>query len=83
MPTDHPPIRYSIGQEDFDPEVGRGLRILVDGVEQRNVVEYDCEAGVVLKNMVDRHGNIMLNAKRDEIMREVVRGSVTVEWAEQ
>lgn len=75
-----PPRAYSVHQPDFDFEIGRRLRVLVDGVEQREVVEYDCDAGTVLKNKLGENGRPMLNAKRDEIMRETVRGNVSVEW---
>lgn len=75
-----PPVRYSVGQDDFDPDVGRRLRILVDGVEQREVVEYDCEAGAVLKNKLGDDRRPQLNEKRDEILRETVTGNVTVGW---
>lgn len=75
-----PPRAYSIGQADFDPEIGRRLRISVDGVEQKEVVEYDCDAGTVLKNKLGADGRPMLNDERDDVLRETVRGLVTVEW---
>lgn len=77
---DRPLIRYSVSQPDYTVEVGARLRIFVDGVEQEQVVEYDCEAGTVLKNTTGQDGRPMLNAKRDAILRETVRGVVTVEW---
>ena len=51
--TEAPPIRYSVDQPDFDPEIGRKLVIRVDAIEQRQVIEYDCEAGTVLRNKLD------------------------------
>ena len=78
--TERPPLRYSVGQEDFNPAIGKRLRILVDGVEQQQVVEYDCEAGTVLKNKLGEDGHPMLNKERDAVARETVRGTVTVEW---
>jgi hypothetical protein len=75
-----PPRAYSIGQPDFNPEIGRRLRICVDGIEQREVVEYDCDAGTVLKNKLGHDGRPMLNDARDAVARETVRGTVTVEW---
>jgi hypothetical protein len=75
-----PPVRYSVGQEDFNPEIGRRLRIYCDGVLMSEVVEYDCEAGTVLKNKLDENGKAQLNAERSDILRETVKGQVTVEW---
>lgn len=80
LSTDCPPVRYSVSQDDYDHEVGRRLRIFMDGVEQREVVEYDCEAGTVLRNALDEDGKPQLNTKRDEVLRETVRGTVTVEY---
>jgi hypothetical protein len=74
-----PPARYSVGQLDFDPEIGRRLRIFCDGVLMDKVVEYDCDAGTVLRCKLDDKGQLQLNAKRDEVLREIVRGAVTVE----
>lgn len=77
---EHPPIRYSVGQPDYDQEIGRRLRIMVDGVEMKEVIEYDCEAGLIVRFKLGEDGRPMLNAKRDEIVRETVHGIVTVEW---
>jgi hypothetical protein len=78
--TEAPPIRYSVGQDDFDPDIGRRLRICVDGVEQVEVVEYDCAAGTVLRNALDAEGKAQANASKTEVLRETVHGTVTVEW---
>jgi hypothetical protein len=80
LKIEHPPLRYSVSQKDFDYEVGRRLRVMVDGVEQQQVIEYDCGAGTVVKNKLDEHGRLMLNAARDDRMCETVTGTVTVEW---
>jgi hypothetical protein len=77
---DHPPTHYSVWQPDYTVEIGARLRIFVDGVEQQQVVEYDCRAGTVVKNATDQDGHPMLNAKRDAVLRAIVRGLVTVEW---
>jgi hypothetical protein len=77
-----PPASYSIGQPDYDPEVGRNLCVRVDGADQSNVVEYDCVAGTVVRNKLDEHGRPQLNARRDHVLRETVRGKVTVSWRE-
>lgn len=78
--TYSPPVRYSIGQADFDPAIGNRLRVFVDGAEQKEVVEYDCEAGTVLRNKLDDQGNAQLNEAKDEVLRETITGNVTVDW---
>ena len=76
-----PPRAYSIGQPDFNPDIGRRLRICVDGVEQREVVEYDCDAGTVLKNRLNSEGRAQVDPNnREQVWRETVRGNVTAEW---
>lgn len=75
-----PPRRYSIESWNAPEFLGPRLRIFLDGVEQKEVVEYDCDKGIVLKNKLGADGQTMLNAKRDEIVRETVTGNVTVEW---
>jgi hypothetical protein len=77
---DSPPVSYSVRRNDFDPEIGRRLRIFCDGVLLNDVVEYDCDAGTVLRNKLGEDGQPVLNAKRDAIIRETMRGVVTVEW---
>ena len=80
--TDNPPARYSVRQPDFSYEVARRLRIFVDGVEMKEVVEHDCEAGTVLRNKLNDEGRAQLNDAGDEVLRETVRGNVTVEWSD-
>lgn len=80
--TDRPPVRYAVGQADFDPGIGRRLRVFVDGVEQNQVVEYDCEAGTVLRNKLDENGKAQLNEACDEVLRETITGAVTVDWVQ-
>lgn len=80
LATDCPPVRYGIGHEDYDHNIGMRLRVFCDGVEMSEVVEYDCEAGTVLKNKLDINGVAELTEDRSEILRETVKGQVTVEW---
>jgi hypothetical protein len=76
-----PPRRYSVGQADYDYEVGKRLSILLDGVEQKAVVEYDCDAGTILRNKLDADGRPQVDPNnRERVWRETVRGKVTVEW---
>lgn len=76
-----PPVRYSVSQPDFDYEIGARLLVRLDGIEQKQVVAYDCEAGTVLRNKLDEQGRAQVNPdKRDEVWRETMTGNVTVEW---
>jgi len=77
-----PPRRYSIDYYDAPNFLGPRLRIRLNGVEQRQVIEYDCDAGLVVKDKLDEDGNIILNPTRDEIVRETLHGKVTVEFLE-
>lgn len=81
--TTSPPVRYGVDRHDFDPEIGRRLRVFVDGVEQKQVIKYDCEAGTVLRNKLDENGQAQIDpVKRDEVWTEALTGQVTVEWSE-
>lgn len=78
MTETSPPARYSIGQDDFDPEIGRRVLIRLDGIEQRQVVEYDCAQGEVVSNKVDDKGIVQIDG--EGVARETLHGNVTVEW---
>lgn len=83
LATDRPPVRYGVSFADTDrnwENIAPRIRVFCDGVLMDEVVEYDCEAGTVLKIKMGDDGQPMLNDKRDEILRETVRGNVTVEW---
>ena len=86
MFTEAPPAKLSV--DDLDKrdspvtwEEAQRIRGMLDGVEQHQVVEYDCEAGTILRNKLDDEGRTQINpANRDEVWRETVTGNVTVEW---
>jgi hypothetical protein len=76
-----PPRRYSVDSYNAPIFLGPRLRIFVDGIEQREVVSYDCDAGTVLRNKLDAEGRAQINPNEpDQVWRETVRGDVTVEW---
>lgn len=75
-----PPVRYSVSMPHFDPEVGRRLMIKLDGVEQDKVIGYDAENGLLIRYVCDDGGDYKLNEARDDVLRETVEGTVTVEW---
>lgn len=56
----------------------RRWRILLDGVEQRDVVTADDELGVVVRNRRDARGLIALNERRDAVIRDELRGLVRI-----
>lgn len=79
--TTLPPLRYAVSQDDFDPEIGSRLRIFLDGVEQREVIEYDCDAGTLLRNKLNAEGNVQIDPTQpDQVWTEHLTGTVTVEW---
>lgn len=75
-----PPVRYSVSQPDFDHNVGARLLIRLDGVEQKDVIEYDCEAGTVLRNKLDESGRAQPTPDKSAVWTETMTGNVTVEW---
>ena len=75
-----PPIRYDVGQADFNPAIGERLVIYLDGEEQESVISYDAEAGYVVRYHVDGQGNYALSDDRDEIVRETCHGHVEVRF---
>ncbi|EJL23968.1 hypothetical protein [Novosphingobium sp. AP12] len=72
------PTRYAVGDDDFDPEVGRRLIISLNGVLQDHVIAYDIEAGIVTKHKLDEAGEIIIDREREEIVKIDMHGAVTV-----
>jgi hypothetical protein len=75
-----PPRRYSVNRPGFDPSIGKRVKVLLDGIEQSLVVEYDCALGLVDRFVTDADGQIQLTADRKHARRELLRGEVTIEW---
>jgi hypothetical protein len=76
-----PPRRYSVDAYDAPNFLGPRLSIFLNGVEQKDVVAYDCGAGTVLRNKLDAEGRAQIDpSKPGEVWRETVCGTVTVEW---
>lgn len=69
------PARRSVSDDDFDP-IYFGTRVFVDGVEQRNVMSYDIDAGRVTRCAQDARGHLII--RDDEVVTEVVTGCVKV-----
>lgn len=70
------PNQWSIEEGVFDP-ISR-IDLYLDGVKQDQVVAYDVDAGAVRRNVLDADGGSQLNATRDAVLRETVRGKVEI-----
>jgi hypothetical protein len=58
-----------------------GVKVFLDGVEQRKVITADEEEGTVLRYVLDAQGGAQLDPKNpEEAWRETVRGSVRIEF---
>ena len=55
------------------------LRVFLDDVEQRDVVECHTDEGWLVRLVRGQDGNLVLNATRDAIVTERLTGSVRVE----
>lgn len=77
---DAPPVAYDVGQPDFDFEVGRRLRVFLDGVEQKMVMSYDIERGQVVRQKPGPDGGPIPDETGESVAVETLEGVVTVEW---
>ena len=71
-----PPIRYNVGQADFNPAIGERLVIYLDGEEQESVISYDAEAGTLDCYATDPRGNYFVDPKTGEARVKTLRGTV-------
>jgi len=72
------PNQWSIDDRRLGLDVALRLDIYLDGVKQDQVVAYDADAGLLRRNVLDDEGNPQLNAARDAVLRETVRGKVEI-----
>ncbi|WP_395391582.1 hypothetical protein WBP07_12960 [Novosphingobium sp. BL-8A] len=73
------PSRYSVDQEDFDPDLGQRLVIALDGIDQYGRVHsYDIEAGTVTRCKRDDSGQAYVGPGTDDIAMETIHGVVSV-----
>jgi hypothetical protein len=75
-----PPVRYSVGAPDFDPEVGRRIEVTLDGVVQDRVTDYDCEAGTLTRLALNSEGRPYLTPDKKNIVTEDLIGAVAARW---
>jgi hypothetical protein len=72
------PIRLAVNDADFDHHLGSRLRIMLDGVEMRDVTAYDIDAGTITRHAHDARGRLVV--KGQQLVVEVLRGDVAVGW---
>ncbi|MAG24942.1 hypothetical protein CMI47_05120 [Candidatus Pacearchaeota archaeon] len=70
------PAAYSVDDLRFDPAIGARLDIMLDGKPVTKVVAYDTIKGQVLRLKTGEDGNLVLNAARDDVVRELLEGKV-------
>lgn len=71
------PCRLSVRSADYGHDLGASLTIRVDGVEQRNVISYDVDAGVV-RRYREVAGHYVFDPDTEDAVEEDIRGIVTV-----
>lgn len=80
------PVRYSSAEDcarPFGQQIGRNLKITIDGRLARRVVSYDIERGEIMRTVIDRRGYPLRDPRKpDDFMLQTVRGKVEVEWIE-
>lgn len=72
------PVRLSLDDPDYTPELGTSLVITLNGAVQHKVLSYDTVKGEVTRYRTDESGNIVLNQARDQAEVETVHGDVVV-----
>lgn len=72
------PVRLSVYDEGYDPLPYGPLIVFLDGVEQRDVVAYDTEAGVVSRLQRDGAGKLVRGTLGQFGVIEKARGKVEV-----
>ncbi|WP_347883230.1 hypothetical protein [Pseudomonas aestiva] len=73
-------MRVSVDQHDpgYSPGlIGRGVKVFLDGVEQRQVVTADDELGLIVMYDLDEQGNVKVEG--DEVVWVTVHGAVKIE----
>jgi len=70
-------MRVSVDTQDpgYSPGlIGRGVKVFLDGIEQRRVVTADDELGLVVMYDVDEQGQVKI-----EVVRITAHGAVKIE----
>lgn len=79
-PNDFLPRCGRVGETPH--EIAQHMSIFLDGVEQRDVISYDCNAGTVERCKTNADGDIYVEPGTDDVAVETLKGVVTVEWKE-
>ena len=73
-------MRVSVDEQDpgYSPGlIGRGVKVFLDGVEQRQVVTADDELGLIVMYDVDENGRVKMDG---EMVRRInAQGAVKIE----
>jgi len=78
-PNDFLPRMGRVGETPH--EIARHIAVFLDGVEQRYVIAYDCNAGTVERYKRNDDQFVTTGPPHDpEIEIETLTGVVTVEW---
>lgn len=72
------PNQMAIGDAHYDADLARRIDVFLNGEKQNAVVAYDVDAGAIRRNVLDSDGKPQLNATRDAVLRETVRGKVEI-----
>lgn len=73
-----PPVRSSVDDPHIDWSIASRTMIFLDGIEQRQVLSYDCAAGTLERYATGPAGNLII--KGDELRVENLTGVVSVGW---
>lgn len=76
-----PPLRLSVNDVTrgvVDWAEATRIKVMLDGVEVRDVLAYDGAAGWVERNTRDDRGDLVIDGA--DLVTERVHGTVTVEW---
>jgi hypothetical protein len=80
-----PPRRYSVADDLRLPageRIGPRLAVLLNGNVVTRVIAYDCDAGEIERYEEDENGEVRVNRRTGQAMRETLRGNVMACWRE-
>ena len=73
-----PPVRSSVDDPHIDWGIAQRTAIFLDGIEQRQVLSYDCEIGTLERYATRPDGNLIIDG--DDLRVEHLTGVVSVGW---
>ena len=75
------PVRYSIHQTGYDPDLGQRIHVTFNGQGIREVIAYDTEAGTIELYVTDARGNLVYDRATGIIQTHTLRGKVEASLA--